>query len=163
MKMLNRNKQIFIVEDNEIYSMMLDYIFSKDSTYKFVSFKSGEECLNNLYMNPDIVILDYSLPGMNGYETLKEIKKRNSNTHVVILSNNTSPEIAESLISAGADDYILKQGHGEMQVIEKIEEIVEKDEEKENLHIKPFAEKMLYFLLIVTLLTLGAYVTIGAN
>ncbi len=41
---MKKPKQIFIVEDDEIFSMMLDYILSKDSVYQFVSFKSGEEC-----------------------------------------------------------------------------------------------------------------------
>src|SRR4051812_38511831 len=101
-------KHIFIVEDNEIYSMMLDYILSKDSIYEFVNFKSGEECLANLHLNPDIIILDYGLPGMNGYETLLEIKKYNPNIHVVFLSNNEDKKLAKKLLRSGADYYVLK-------------------------------------------------------
>lgn len=156
-----RPKHIFIVEDNEIYSMMLDYILSKDSIYQFVSFKSGEECIENLYLNPDVIILDYGLPGMNGYETLLEIKKKNPGIHVVILSNNDDRKLMKKLLAAGADDYILKQGHGENQIIEKIEDILSRDDqEKKNttLKNKPFA-KVMYFLLVVTLLTLGIFIT----
>lgn len=123
-----RPKHIFIVEDNELYSMMLDYILSKDSIYKFVRFNSGEECIKNLYLNPDVVILDYGLPGLNGYETLLEIKRFNPHIHVIILSNNTNKELPQKLLKAGADDFVLKQGHGENQIIEKIENILHKDE-----------------------------------
>jgi DNA-binding NarL/FixJ family response regulator len=156
-----RPKHIFIVEDNEIYSMMLDYILSKDSIYQFVSFKSGEECVENLYLNPDVIILDYGLPGMNGYETLLEIKKKNPNIHVVMLSNNDDRKLMKKLLSAGADDYVLKQGHGENQIIEKIEDILSKDEEQKKnalLKRKPFAKTM-YFVLIATLLALGIFIT----
>lgn len=152
-------KHIFIVEDNELYSMMLDYILSKDSIYQFVSFNSGEECIKNLYLNPDVIILDYGLPGMNGYETLLEIKKHNPHIHVVILSNNTDTRLAVKLLKAGADDYVLKQGHGETQIIEKIEAILNRDELEKTAPVGPknksFKEKMFYLLLILILLSLG--------
>jgi DNA-binding NarL/FixJ family response regulator len=125
---VNKPKHIFIVEDNEIYAMMLDYILSKDSIYQFVSFKTGEECIENLYLNPDVIILDYGLPGMNGYETLLEIKKHNPDIHVVMLTSNSDKHMMDTILKAGADDYVLKQGHGETQIIEKIEAILAKDE-----------------------------------
>jgi DNA-binding NarL/FixJ family response regulator len=156
-----RPKHIFIVEDNEIYAMMLDYILSKDSIYQFVSFKSGEECVENLYLNPDVIILDYGLPGMNGYETLLEIKKKNPNIHVVMLSNNDDRKLMKKLLQAGADDYVLKQGHGENQIIEKIEDILSRDEAKKNellIKKKPLAKTM-YVMLIVTLVALGIFIT----
>lgn len=154
-------KHIFIVEDNEIYSMMLDYILSKDSIYKFVSFKSGEECLKNLYLNPDIIILDYGLPGIDGYQTLLEIKKSNPHIHVVMLSSHNDQELVKRVMAAGADDFILKQGHGEAQIIEKIEHILMRDEwKKKNEHKKEnrkFMERLVFFILIVVLITLGIF------
>jgi len=155
----NKPKHIFIVEDNQIYSMMLDYILSKDSIYQFVSFKSGEECLENLYLNPDIIILDYGLPGMNGYETLLEVKKRNPKIHVVVLSHYDDKELKQKMLNAGADDYILKQGHGEKQIIERIEEILAKDELEKNPPVikkQPFS-KILYMALFVVILLAGIY------
>src|ERR1700751_1877795 len=87
-------ERVFIVEDNRIYSMVLDYVLSKDSVYKFSSFQSGEECVANLDQDPDIVILDYMLPGMNGYETLLAIKKHNPKIHVLILSSIRDEKLA---------------------------------------------------------------------
>jgi DNA-binding NarL/FixJ family response regulator len=153
-------KHIFIVEDNEIYSMMLDYILSKDNMYQFVSFKSGEECIENLYLNPDIIILDYGLPGMNGYDTLLEIKKQNPKIHVVVLSTNKDKKLAADFIKAGADDYVLKQGHGEAQIIEKIENILRKDDLEKDKHQvarKSRWQKIAYAALILLLLTLGIW------
>src|ERR1051326_4514006 len=110
---MNTQKQIFIVEDNEMYSMMLDYLLSKDNNFQFVRFASGEECLANLYLEPDIIILDYGLPGINGYDTLLEIKKQKPHIHVLILTNHMDNELEKELRYAGADDFILKQGQGE--------------------------------------------------
>lgn len=147
-------KHIFIVEDNEIYSMMLGYILSKNSIYKFVSFKSGEECIKNLYLNPEIIILDYGLPGINGYETLLRIKRENPKIHVVILTSNEDDKLKEELLKGGADDLVLKKGRGEIQIIEKIESILNEDA-LENRNEWGIKNKALYLILIVLLITLG--------
>ncbi len=149
-------KQIFIVEDNEIYSMMLDYILSKDSIYKFVNFKSGEECIKNLNLNPDIIILDYGLPGINGYNTLLEIKKKNPRIHVVILTSHEDEKLKKELLAAGADEYILKKDLVAGQVIEKIETILN-TVELESANDGGVKNKLLYFVLIAVLLALGIY------
>lgn len=153
-------KHIFIVEDNQIYSMMLDYILSKDTVYEFVSFKSGEECIENLYLNPDIIILDYGLPGMNGYETLLEIKKRNPDIHVVMLSHYDDESLKQKLLKAGAEAFILKQGHGEKQVVEKIEKIIARKEMNKDAPLvkKKSFTKMMLLLLFVGLLAAGIYI-----
>nr|MBA3705929.1 response regulator [Bacteroidota bacterium] len=69
-----KQKLIFIVEDNDMYSLMLDYMLSKESAYRFMSFRTGEECIANLSLHPNLIILDYGLPGINGLETFKEIR-----------------------------------------------------------------------------------------
>lgn len=123
-----QREHIFIVEDNEIYSMMLDYVFSKDTVYKFSSFKTGEECIRNLRQKPKAIILDHNLPGMNGYEVLLEIKRRDPSIHVIMLTNQNDMKLALKLLQAGADDFVLKQGHGEKQVIEKVENLLAADQ-----------------------------------
>lgn len=124
-------EHVFIVEDNEIYSMMLDYVLSKDSVFKFSSFKSGEECLQNLHQHPRVIILDYSLPGKNGLNVLQDIKKFDPGIHVLMLTNNQDMKLALKLLQEGADDYILKQGHGEKQIIEKVEALLAADQARQ--------------------------------
>ena len=150
-------KHIFIVEDDEIYSMMLDYILSMDSVYQFVRFNSGEECIRNLYLNPDIIILDYGLPGMNGYETLLEIKKQKPNIHVIILSSSADSKLVVKLFEAGADDYVIKQGKIGKHIVEKIETILEEDALEKNSYLKKKNKSYLgifCFIVIVIALSL---------
>jgi DNA-binding NarL/FixJ family response regulator len=153
-------EHIFIVEDNEVYSMMLDYILTKNSVYKFSSFKSGEDCVRSLHLNPRVIILDYALPGMNGYDTLLEIKKYDPTIHVLMLSNNESKKLVTDLLKAGADDYILKQGHGEKQIIEKIEALLATDElhehEESKLKSKKLFKWLFVFFAVTTLIIAGA-------
>jgi CheY-like chemotaxis protein len=160
--MLNpKPKHIFIVEDNEVYSMLLDYILSKDSVYDFVSFKSGEECLANLHLHPDVIILDHGLPGMSGYDTLLEIKNRKPGIHVIVLTGFEDKALEEKYRKAGADDFILKKGHGEEQIIERIEAILSKDEvEKEPAPaVKSLGRTVLYFFLVLFLVMLGMFLS----
>lgn len=146
------SKNIFIVEDNEIYSMMLDYFLSRESHFRFFSFRSGEECLENLHLNPYVIILDYGLPGINGYQTLLELKKRNSKAHIVVLTSNDDCEVAARFFKSGADDYILKEGAGEAQIIEKIETILAEDEV---VHSNLNTKKMIYFIVFTALIIMA--------
>src|SRR3989344_7773353 len=115
-----KNKLVFIVEDNEMYSLMLDYALSNDSVVKYMDFKTGEECLENLNLNPMLIILDYWLPGINGLETCKKIKKYNPKIPVVILTHDHSRETAVRLLNEGVKNYFNK----EKESVPKIKEII---------------------------------------
>ena len=150
---------IFIVEDNEIYSMMLDYVFTKDSHYKFSSFKTGEDCLRNLWQKPKVVILDYNLPGKNGYETLLAIKQHNPGIHVLMLTNQKDQSLAVKLLQAGAEDYMLKQGRVDRQISDKIESLLAADAEKElaqqKERNKTLYKKLAYYVAIASVIVAG--------
>lgn len=100
---------VFIVEDNEMYSMMLDYNLSNENSFRFNSFSTGEECIRNLYLNPDLIILDYGLPGINGLDTLKKIKVAKSDVPIVVLTGNNDAKVAKEFMKAGVYDYLLKE------------------------------------------------------
>lgn len=70
---------------------------------------SGEEALKRLRKgNIDVVILDVRMPGLDGIETLKEIRKRFRKTAVIMLTGHGSMQSGIEGISHGAYDYILK-------------------------------------------------------
>jgi DNA-binding NtrC family response regulator len=126
---------IFIVEDNEMYSFFLDFTLSNKSTCRFIRFKTGEECIENLYLNPMMVILDYSLPGINGEETLKKIKEYNSEIPVVIHTGNKDVHVALKLLKDGASNYILKEGDA-IPEIEKIVNVILEQTKKRKQNTK---------------------------
>ena len=106
-------KNIFIVDDDEMQSSMLQDYLSKYSTFNVHVFNSGEDCLKNMELNPDVVFLDYNFDkagkgAMNGVDILKEIKAVKPATEVVMFSGQDRIEVAVNTMKYGAFDYIVK-------------------------------------------------------
>ena len=71
--------------------------------------KSGEEALAFLSQNAvDVVVLDVKMPGMDGIETLREIKKRHPLLEVIMLTGHADMEVAIEGMNCGAFDYLMK-------------------------------------------------------
>jgi len=70
---------------------------------------SGEEALEVLSQSPpDVVVLDVKMPGMDGIETLREIKRRAPLIEVVMLTGHANLEVAIQGMEMGAFDYLMK-------------------------------------------------------
>ena len=112
--MLNPKKiKLFIVDDDVLFLKSLQIQFNKNPNYEVETYPTGELCVNNLHKNPDIVILDYHLDGieknaMNGLKTLDIIKSTNSAIPVIIISAQDKIEVAVSCIHHKAFDYVVK-------------------------------------------------------
>ena len=107
------NMDVFIIEDDQLQSEMLADHMSKYKIFKFHKYDSGESCLRDLDKKPDIVILDYYLDkydkdAMDGIDVLKEIKQKNPETEVIILSAQEQIEVAVNTMKHGAFDYVVK-------------------------------------------------------
>ena len=105
--------KIFLVDDDKAYLYALGFHLKKEMHHKIYCYETGEECLENLHLNPEIVILDYYLnttkpDAMNGLETLKLIKKRKPKTKVIMLSGQETLGIAASSLKIGAFTYVIK-------------------------------------------------------
>jgi DNA-binding NtrC family response regulator len=130
------DSQVFIVEDNDMHSLMMDYLLSKDTTAHIKKFSSGEECIKHLDMNPDVVILDYGLPGINGMQTLKAIQEHDPGIPVIVITGNMDKQIAQKFLNAGVYDYIQKEEDAFEQVSKVTDSILNimshKEAEKEH-------------------------------
>ncbi|MBL7177110.1 MAG: response regulator [Desulfobacteraceae bacterium] len=71
--------------------------------------KSGEEALLTLDQDSvDVVVLDVRMPGMDGIEALREIKKRHPLVEVIMLTGHANTEVAVQGMELGAFDYLMK-------------------------------------------------------
>ena len=62
-----------------------------------------------LLLNPDVVVVDISMPEMNGIEAVREFQSRGCAARVVFLTVHAEPELVENALSTGAQGYVLKQ------------------------------------------------------
>lgn len=112
--MTNENKiLVFLVDDDPLFLKSLEIEFSQNSDYDVRSYATGESCLEDLSINPDIIILDYHLNGVdknaiNGLETLDKIKLVNFKIPVIILSSQDKIEVAVNCMKHQAFDYFVK-------------------------------------------------------
>ena len=106
-------KNIFIVDDDKFFGQMLKEHLLKKGGRNVSIFMTGEDCLNNMDENPNLIILDYNLDtenkeAANGLIILQEIRKKNQLLHVVMLSNQKQYSIALQTIQKGAEQYVIK-------------------------------------------------------
>lgn len=117
---------IFLVEDNELDSMFLDFKFRETLVnYNLITFSTGEDCIKNLHLEPDLVILDYLLGGKNGLEVLKQIKLINENIPVVLISQQRDVEVVVEAFHHGAADYIIKGSNAHLKLRDLAENLCE--------------------------------------
>lgn len=100
--------KIFIVEDDPWYGEVLKHHLSLNPDYEINLFTTAQECLKNLHTSPDVICIDFGLPDMTGDKLLENIKSRNNEIPVVIISGQEEISIAVNLLNAGARDYIVK-------------------------------------------------------
>lgn len=111
--MAQTKRYIFLVDDEPIQNEMLKDYLSERFLYDIRIFDNGEEALENMHLNPEIVVLDYHLnahkrDAKNGVDILREIKDRYPNTQVIILSGQDKLEVAVDSMKYGAYDYVVK-------------------------------------------------------
>ena len=99
--------EILVVDDDDIIRDTLCELFALDHQCQQAS--TAEEALRKLESEPfDVVLTDISMPGLNGRELLQKIVDSYPGTPVIIISGHSDQGQAESLLSHGAVDYLLK-------------------------------------------------------
>ena len=112
--MINGDKiKIFLVDDDALFLKLLEIEYLSDVEFAIETYLTGELCIENLHHNPDVIVLDYHLDGidknaMNGIQTLDKIKACNSNIPVVILSSQDKIDVAINCVDHRAIDYVVK-------------------------------------------------------
>lgn len=103
-----KTKKLFIVDDDQFYTNILEAKLSPICDYEIEKYHSGQDCINNAHKQPDIIFLDHYLGDTNGFEILKDIKSTYPDVHIVILSGQKELQIAIRALRYGATDYLLK-------------------------------------------------------
>ena len=105
--------KIFLVDDDALFLKLLEIEFLQLGGFDIETYATGELCIAHLSSNPNIIILDYHLDGidkeaMNGMETLDKIKEFNPEIAVIMLSSQDKIEVAIDCMHHQAFDYVVK-------------------------------------------------------
>jgi two-component system, OmpR family, response regulator len=104
---------LFLVDDDVLFLKSLEFEFTENTESAIKTFATGELCIEDISQNPDIIILDYHLNGVdknaiNGLDTLDRIKIINPQIPVIMLSSQDKIEVAVNCMKHQAFDYIVK-------------------------------------------------------
>ena len=111
--MKNEKIRLFLVDDDVVFLKSLEIEFLQHADFIMETYSKGELCIKNLGHNPDVIILDYHLDGidksaMNGLETLDKIKVINPDIPVIMLSSQDKIDVAIDCMHHRALDYVVK-------------------------------------------------------
>lgn len=154
-----KNPLIFIIEDSIVYKdLIVGYLQSKN--YKNLkTFKSGEECLKEIHLGPDVIILDYSYSGINGMELMIKVKEDSPTTSFIFFSGQNDVELAVKIMKLGADDYIVKNEKAPYNLVKSIERLLsetrhEKVSQGFKIGVIGFFAMLFVIIMVIILMTI---------
>jgi DNA-binding NarL/FixJ family response regulator len=102
--------RILIADDHDIVRSGLRRILESHSNWEVVAEAGdgGDAIRKAVETRPDIAVIDYSLPMVNGIEVTREIRSRSPKTEVLIFTMHDNERLIENLLNAGARGYVLK-------------------------------------------------------
>jgi CheY-like chemotaxis protein len=102
--------KILLIEDEKEVAELYRLKLSLDG-YEVTIAENGQEGLDKaIKVNPELIFLDIKMPGMDGFEVLKELRgaPTTKDTPVIILSNLDEQELIEKGLTLGANEYLIK-------------------------------------------------------
>jgi CheY-like chemotaxis protein len=118
-----RDSVVFIVDDNPFWVKIQTQMLHDLGFTKIMSFSNGNDCIDNLNLNPIIIFLDYQMEDLNGIEVLQQIKSYNSKIKVVFCTNNEDLEVAVNALKFGSQEYLLKENATKKELLQILDSI----------------------------------------
>lgn len=118
---------IYLIEDDTIYADFIKKSLSSNAEFVITTFSSAEDGLAALTKTlPEILIIDYKLPGMSGIDLYEKIKPRLTDKNkVVMLSSLDDGNMVLNFIQRGVRDYVIKDEN----VIESLQAVLSGNED----------------------------------
>ncbi len=127
-------EKILIVDDEKDIAKMLDYNLKKEG-FRTITAYDGEDALDLANReHPDLVVLDLMLPGMDGLEVCKALKKEDKTSSIPIIILTAKTQEADKIVGLelGADDYVTKP-FSPRELIARVKAVLRRLKEKDKL------------------------------
>jgi DNA-binding NarL/FixJ family response regulator len=103
-----KNIKVFVVDDSPMCRFLYKRHLMNLGFSNIYLFESGKQCLNNIHMLPDIILIDFDAQPLNGLEVLKEVKMHHPEIHMVMISSQQDINVVIEAIRFGVSGYIMK-------------------------------------------------------
>ena len=116
---MDKKHRILIVDDHTLLRAGLRALLLQDVGFEVVGeAENGRDAIRAVgQLTPDLVLMDLTMPGMNGIEAITEIKRRYPEVRVLVMTLHTAEDYIHASLKAGADGYILKDAtHEEFRI-----------------------------------------------
>ncbi len=154
-----RNPLIFVIQDNIVYKdLIIGYL--KSRKYQNIkTYKNGEECLNDIHLNPDLIVLDYTYSGMTGLEFMKKVKEDHPDTEFIFLSGQNDVEVAVNIMKVGATDYIVKNEKAPFNLVRSIDHLMASSKQEKvrkgfKIGVVGFFMVLFFIIMVIILMTI---------
>ena len=118
------SKKILIVDDAAFMRMMIKDILTKNGYIVAGEAENGVKAVQKYKeIQPDLVIMDITMPEMDGIQAVKEIKKINPDANIVMCSAMGQQAMVIESIQAGAKDFVVKPFQSD-RVIEAVKKVI---------------------------------------
>ncbi len=114
---------VFLVDDDPFCRQLYEYHLKKIGIKDLYVFENGQDCLNSLVLEPDLILLDHYMKPDSGLNVLIDIKEYNPDIFVVIISGQEEVLLPVIAMESGAFDYIVKSDITEVRLLEVIDKI----------------------------------------
>jgi two-component system, NarL family, response regulator NreC len=110
---MSRKSRIVIAEDFTILREGLRSLLSSGPEFEIVGeAEDGREAIQWVEKSkPDLILMDLSMPRMNGMDAIREIRRRSKETKILVLTMHRTEEYIIATLEAGANGYVLKDAH----------------------------------------------------
>lgn len=116
--------RVVIADDHEILRRGVKALFGNDARWTVCGeAENGQQAVDIVAaLRPDLVVLDITMPVMNGLQAAAKIRQISPETKIIILSMHDSPHIGKEALRAGADVFVSKSTAG-VSLIRTVEEL----------------------------------------
>lgn len=147
---------IFVVEDNPVYNTLITGILKSKHYKQVLSFHSTQECLKEINLHPDIVILNYAYSGLTGLDLMRKVHETMPDIDFIFLSGQNDVETAVKIIKLGAADYIVKSDKAPDILVSSIEHLISHEKRSKVKKGLKYGTIIVFIILLIVILVIIA-------
>lgn len=116
--------RLLIADDHVMFAQGLESLLREEFDLLGTA-RNGEELVEaTLRLNPDVILVDISMPQLNGFDAVRRIRESGSGTRIIFLTMHDDATLRAEAFRCGAAGYVLKQAAGE-ELVNAIKEVAQ--------------------------------------